>query len=392
MNDNTTSLFWNAGWAVAIQRPSEGFHMNWAQEGFADQTVRQIVRVTGSGTSARIKLSHRYGTAPLELAGATIALTDKGAAERAGSVRPLTFGGARSVRVPAGEEIYSDAAEVHVAPFESLTVSLYFARPTGPASFHAQAYATTYRATGDQLAAADPAVFGETTVSWYYLAAVELADGGPARDDTVVVFGDSLTDGFASTIDVNRRYSDALAERLADQGTPRPVLNQGIGGNLLLNDSAWYGDRAGDRFRRDVLDQPGVRSVVALVGLNDIGFSEIELPTYRPNPDQSPAELIVGYRELIRQARAAGVRITGATIMPFKGAEYHTPTSEAKRREVNAWIRTSGEFDAVADFATALADPSDPDALLPAYDSGDHKHPNDEGYRAMAAVIDLTTL
>ncbi|WP_411133950.1 GDSL-type esterase/lipase family protein [Streptomyces sp. C10] len=164
------------------------------------------------------------------------------------------------------------------------------------------------------------------------------------------------------------------------------------GGNLLLNDSAWFGDRAGDRFRRDVLDQPGVRSAVVLVGLNDIGFSEVELPTYRPNPDQSPAELIAGYRELIGQARAAGVRITGATIMPFKGAEYHTPTAEAKRREVNAWIRTSGEFDAVADFATALADPSDPDELLPAYDSGDHKHPSDEGYRAMAAAIDLTTL
>ncbi|MFE5741676.1 GDSL-type esterase/lipase family protein [Streptomyces celluloflavus] len=383
---------WQAGWAASVQRPSTGFHKNWAEEGFADQTVRQVVRVTNGGTSARIRLSHRYGSAPLEVAGATIARTDQGAAVLPGTERRLTFDGAASVRIPAGGEVSSDAAEVRVAPFESLTVSLYFARPTGPATFHAQAFATAYRAAGDQLGAVDPAVFGETTVSWYHLAEVELADGGPARRDTVVVFGDSITDGFASTIDGNRRYSDALAERLADRGTPRPVLNAGIGGNLLLNDSAWFGDRAGARFRRDVLDRPGIRSVVVLVGLNDIGFSEVDLPTYKPNPDNSVAELIAGYRELIGQAHAVGVRVTGGTIMPFKGSEYHTPAAEAKRREINAWIRTSGEFDAVADFAAALADPADPDALAPAYDSGDRKHPGDAGYRAMADAVDLAGL
>ncbi|MGG7570228.1 GDSL-type esterase/lipase family protein [Streptomyces sirii] len=392
MSGESNSLVWNAGWAAAVQRPSEGFHKNWALEGFADQTVRQVVRVTGAGTSARVRLSNRYGTAPLEITGAALARTDEGPAVQDGTERRLTFGGAPSVLIPPGGELYSDAAEVTAAPFDSLTVSLYFARPTGPTTFHAQAYATAYRAEGDRLAASDPAVFSETTVSWYHLAAVELADGGPARRDTVVVFGDSITDGFASTVDGNHRYSDALAERLAERGTPRPVLNQGIGGNLLLNDSAWFGERAVDRFRRDVLDQPGVRSVVVLVGLNDIGFSEVDLPTYKPNPDNSAAELIAGYRTLIALAHAAGVRITGATIMPFKGSEYHTPKAEAKRREVNDWMRTSGEFDAVADFAAALADPDDPDALAPAHDSGDRKHPDDEGYRAMAAAIDLAAL
>ncbi|MFG2287908.1 SGNH/GDSL hydrolase family protein [Streptomyces sp. NPDC048595] len=392
MSVESNSLVWNAGWAAAVQRPSEGFHKNWALEGFADQTVRQVVRVTGAGTSARVRLSNRYGTAPLEITGATLARTDKGPAVQDGTERRLTFGGAPSVLIPAGGELYSDAAEVTAAPFDSLTVSLYFGRPTGPTTFHAQAYATAYRAEGDRLMASDPAVFGETTVSWYHLAAVELADGGPARRDTVVVFGDSITDGFGSTVDGDHRYSDALAERLAERGTPRPVLNQGIGGNLLLSDSAWFGERAVDRFRRDVLDQPGVRSVIVLAGLNDIGFSEVDLPTYKPNPDNSAAELIAGYRTLIAMAHAAGVRITGATIMPFKGSEYHTPKAEAKRREVNDWMRTSGEFDAVADFAAALADPDDPDALAPAYDSGDRKHPGDEGYRAMAAVIDLAAL
>jgi lysophospholipase L1-like esterase len=384
-------LLWNAGWAAAMQRPSTGFDKNWAEEGFADQTVRQVVRVTGSGTSARIKLSHRYGAGPLEVSGATLARTDAGAAVLPGTTVALTFGGARSVTVPAGGEVYSDPAEVPVAAFDSLTVSLYFARPTGPATFHAQAFSTSYRAAGDQLAGADPAVFTETTVSWYHLAAVELA-GGEARGETVVVFGDSITDGFSSTVDGNRRYSDALAERLADHGTPRPVLNAGIGGNLLLSDSAWFGERAGARFARDVLDQPGVRSVVVLVGLNDIGFSEVDLPSYKPNPDHSPAHLIAGYRDLIAQARAAGVRVTGGTVLPFKGSEYHTPAAEAKRKEVNAWIRTSGEFDAVADFAAVFADPADPDRLAARFDSGDHKHPNDAGYRAMAAAVGLPTL
>ncbi|MFD7662679.1 SGNH/GDSL hydrolase family protein [Streptomyces sp. NPDC059788] len=391
MSGNTV---WNAGWSTSVQRPSTGFDENWAEEGFADQTVRQVVRVTGSGTAARVRLSNRFGDAPLEVRGAALARTDRGAAVQDGSTRRLTFAGAGSVRIPAGGEVWSDAAEVSVAPFEKLTVSLYFARPTGPATFHAQAFTTAYRAAGDQSAAADAAVFTETTVSWYFLADVELS-GGPARQDTVVTFGDSITDGFASTADADHRYPDALAERLADAGLGRPVLNAGIGGNLLLNDAPWYGERAGARFRRDVLDQPGVRTVIILVGLNDIGFSEAdeaEFPTFRPNPELSAAEIIDGYRDLIEQAHAAGVRIVGGTIMPFRGAEYHTPDAEAKRREINAWVRTSGAFDAVADFAAALADPSDPEVLRAAYDSGDHKHPGDAGYRAMAAAVDLASL
>ncbi|WP_030370134.1 SGNH/GDSL hydrolase family protein [Streptomyces rimosus] len=391
MNGSTE---WQAGWSASVQRPSSGFDKNWAEEGFADQTVRQVVRVTGSGTAARVKLSNRYGTAPLEVTGAALARTDRGAAVRAGTTRRLTFAGAETARIPAGGEIWSDAAELPVASFDHLTVSLYFARPTGPATFHAQAFTTAYRAAGDQLTAADPAVFTETTVSWYFLADVELA-GGPARRDTVVTFGDSITDGFSSTTDTDRRYPDALAGRLAEAGLARPVLNAGIGGNLLLSDAPWFGERAGARFRRDVLDKPGVRTVIVLVGLNDIGFSEVDpaaYPTYRPNPDRSAEALIAGYRDLITQAHAAGVRVVGGTILPFEGAEYHTPTSEAKRQKINAWIRDSGAFDAVADFATALADPSNPYALLPAYDSGDRKHPNDAGYRAMAGAVDLGAL
>ncbi|MBL1096272.1 SGNH/GDSL hydrolase family protein [Streptomyces coffeae] len=386
---------WSAGWAAPVQRPSAGFEPNWAETGFADQTVRQVVRVTGGGTAARIRLSNRYGTAPLRIAGATIARTAHGASVHPATLRGLTFGHRRSVEIPAGGETASDAAPLRLAPFESVTVTLYFRRPTGPATFHAQAYAGSYRADGDHRGDRTGAAFTERTHSWYHLSDVEVTGGGQGDGkarDTVVAFGDSITDGFGSGNDTDQRWPDLLAERLAAAGTPRPVLNSGIGGNLLRHDSRWYGERAGARFPRDVLDKPGVRSVIILEGLNDIGFSEVDLPTYQPNPQISADEVIASYRELIGRAHARGIRVIGGTILPFKGAEYHTARSEAKRAAVNEWIRTSGAFDAVVDFAEVMASPSDPLALDPAYDSGDAKHPNAAGYRRMAEAVDLTAL
>ncbi|MFC0601742.1 SGNH/GDSL hydrolase family protein [Streptomyces palmae] len=383
---------WGPGWSAPVQRPSSGFEENWSETGFADQTVRQVVRLTSGGTTARIKLSNRYGQRPLRIAGATIARAAHGASVRPGTLRKLTFGQRPAVTIPAGGEATSDAAPLRVEPFTSVTVTLHFAEPTGPSTFHSQAYATSYRAEGDHRADRTGAPFTARTHSWYYLSDVELTGGGRPHGDTVVAFGDSITDGFGSTVDGDHRWPDALGRRLAAAGTPRPVLNSGIGGNLLLHDSAWFGDRAADRFQRDVLDKPGVRTVVLLEGLNDIGFSEVDLPTYKPNPQIGAEQVIAGYRELIERAHARGIRVVGGTILPFKGAEYHTPRSEAKRATINEWIRDSGEFDAVADFAAALASPSDALALDPAYDSGDHKHPNDAGYRVMAEAIDLSAL
>ncbi|WP_431043248.1 SGNH/GDSL hydrolase family protein [Streptomyces sp. P1-3] len=385
------SVDWAAGWSAPVQRPSSGFEENWAETGFADQTVRQTVRVTAGGRAARITLSNRFGQGPLRIAGASIARAAYGASVHGETLRKLTFGGRETVTVPAGGEVTSDGAPLLTAALESVTVTLYFAAPTGPSTFHAQAYATSHRAEGDHRADRTGAAFTEESHSWYYLSDVELS-GGPAGQDTVVAFGDSLTDGFGSTVDGHHRWPDHLARRLAASGTPRAVLNAGIGGNLLLRDSAWYGDGAVARFRRDVLDKPGVRSVVALVGLNDIGFSEVDLPTYKPDPDVPVEALAEGYRALIAEAHARGVAVIGGTILPFRGAEYHTARSEAKRAAINAWIRESGEFDAVVDFAGVVASPADPLALDPAYDSGDHKHPNDAGYRAMAEAIDLATL
>ncbi|MGW7073602.1 SGNH/GDSL hydrolase family protein [Streptomyces sp. NPDC054855] len=386
---------WTAAWAASPQRASTGFKPNWSEDGFSGQTLRQVVRVTEGGDRARIRLSNAYGTSPLHIAGATIARTKKGAAVEEGSVRRLTFEGRRSVAIPAHGQLSSDAAGLRLKPFESVTVTLHLARTTGPATFHAQSFATSYRAEGDRLGEAGAEAFDESTESWYFLSGVDVGVAGDrARrgGNGIVLFGDSTTDGFASSTDLNRRWSDALAERLAKAGTPRPVLNAGIGGNLVLNDSAWYGERGTARFGRDALDLPGVGTVVVLEGLNDIGFSESDTPTYKPAPEVSADELIAGHRKLIRAAKAKGVKVVGATLLPLGGSDHYGERAAKVSDEFNEWVRTSGEYDAVVDFDRALADPADGERIAPRFDSGDHLHPNDAGYAAMARAVDLEAL
>ena len=381
-------LGWNATWAASPHAPTDFLGPTWGVAGFDDHTVRQVVRISDGGAAVRIRLSNAYGTAPLVVTGATVAHTADGAAVRPNTVRHLTFRGHRSVTVPVGGEAVGDLAPLFVAPLSQVTVTLYLAGKTGPATGHAFASATSWRASGDHRADAAADAFTETSQSWFYLNAVEVVDFTPRRE-VVVAFGDSITDGAASTVDADNRYPDELAERL---GGRRGVVNAGIGGNRVLNDSTCFGEKATARFERDALAQPDVRTVILLEGINDIGFSQFPIECTTPNPVVTAAELIAGYRELIGKARAKGVRIVGGTLLPFKGAGYHTEAGEAVRDEVNAWIRTSGEFDAVVDFDRAMADPADPDALRPAYDSGDRLHPNDAGYRAMAEAVDLSAL
>lgn len=386
---------WSAAWAASPQRASTGFKPNWSEDGFSGQTLRQVVRVTEGGDRARIRLSNAYGTSPLHIAGASIARTKKGASVEEGSVRRLTFEGRRSVEIPAHGQLSSDAAGLDLERFESVTVTLYLAGTTGPATFHAQSFATSFRADGEHVGDTGAGAFGESTESWYFLSGVDVSASGGGGEGPrrgrggVVLFGDSTTDGFASSTDLNRRWSDALAERLAKAGTPRPVLNAGIGGNLVLNDSAWYGERGTARFGRDALDLPGVETVIVLEGLNDIGFSESDTPTYKPAPKVSAAELIAGHRKLIRAAKGEGVRVVGATLLPLGGSDHYGERAAKVSDEFNEWVRNSGEYDSYVDFDRALADPSDGERLAPEYDSGDHLHPNDAGYRAMARAVDL---
>ncbi|UQA93638.1 SGNH/GDSL hydrolase family protein [Streptomyces halobius] len=383
---------WRGAWAASPQAPTSVFSKNWSEAGFTRQTVRQVVRVSTGGTRARIELSNRYGRTPLKVAGATIARTERGASVKAGSVRPLTFGHARSATIPAGGELRSDAVGFTVRPLESLTVTLYLDEPTGPATFHLRAVATSYRAAGDHRSDVGAAAFTETSQSWYYLSGVEVSGGRAAHRDGVVAFGDSITDGSGSTVDADNRYPDELAERFAAAGRPRSIVNQGISGNQLTNSMDWAGEKAVARFREDVLNEPNVGTVILLEGINDIGMSEWDEMPGGYSPDRDVAELIAAQRELVRQAHARGVKVIGATLTPFKGAMYYTERGEIKRDALNDWIRNSGEFDGVLDLDRALADPADPDRMAAAYDIGDHLHPNDAGYRAMADVVDLNRL
>jgi lysophospholipase L1-like esterase len=275
-----------------------------------------------------------------------------------------------------------------------LSVTLYFAEPTGPATFHEGALTTTYRATGNRRFDYGTAAFaGETSHSWYYLTGVDVAGGSRGSKGTVVAFGDSITDGYGSTHDATNRYPDELAERLVAAGTQLGVVNAGINGNKLLADSPCYGEQGLVRFQRDVLEQPGVRTAIVLLGLNDIGAGGFPDFGCGASPVVTAAQVIEAHRALIRAAHVHGVTIIGATLTPMKGAYgYDTPENETARDAVNQWIRISGEYDAVVDLDRALADPADPDALLPAYDFGDHLHPNDAGTKAIAAAINLNTL
>lgn len=383
-----SGLGWAATWATSVQEPHVLVSPVLAVEGFDNDTVRQVVRVSAGGPAVRVRLSNAHSGTALKVGGATVAVAAEGAALRRDTVRHLTFGGKRTVVVPAGGEIVTDLVLLPVAPLQRLSVTLYFPTKTGKVTGHTFADATSYHAVGDHRADVAAGAFGETTQSFYYVSGVEVVDLSPRRN-VVVAFGDSITEGAGSTPDADNRYPDELAERLRGRV---PVVNAGIGGNRVLNDSPCFGDRAVDRFARDALGQPDVRTVILLEGINDIGFSEIDFECAVPNPRVTAADVIAGYRQLIRQAHAKGVRVVGGTLMPYKGSDYYRPQGESVRDEVNAWIRTSGEFDGVADFDRAVVSPTDPDALDPAYDSGDHLHPNDAGHRAMANAVDLASL
>ena len=348
-----------------------------------NQTIRQIVHTSVGGNRVRVVLSNAFGTAPIEIGAADIALRDKESAVVAGSVKPLTFGGNPTASVLPGATLVSDAVEMRVAPLADLAIDLYLPGELGigpsPVTTHNGASQTNYlSASGDHTG--DPAFTPAGQAgAWFLLSRVEVT--APAGTRAVVTFGDSITDGARSTVNTNNRWPDQLARRLAAQrGTPVAVLNAGISGNRVLGDGAGLSALA--RFDKDVLMQTGVTHVVVLEGINDIGVA-------RSNPSPTAADLIAGHKQLIERAHARGLTIYGATLTPFEGAGYFTQEGEAKRQALNDWIRTSGAYDGVIDFDEVTRDPSAPTKFAPAFDSGDHLHPGDAGYRAMGDAVNL---
>ncbi|MFF5297046.1 SGNH/GDSL hydrolase family protein [Paractinoplanes globisporus] len=382
---------WTATWAAAPHAPVPGNDFdgpNWSVPGFTDTTIRQVVRSSAGGSQVRIRLSNAYGVRPVRLAGASIARSGPGASVRPGTARTVRFGRDTEATVPAGGSLASDPVDLRVSPLESLTVTLYFAEFTGPATFHQDGLTTTYRAAGDHRDDAGAAAFaGETSRSRYFLTGVDVA-GEPGARGVVVAFGDSITDGHGTRADADNRYPDQLAERSATGKRPVAVVNAGIGGNKLLADSPCYGDRATARFGRDALDQPGVGAVVVLEGVNDIGAGGYPDFGCGASPTARTADLVRAHRTLIRAAHQRGIRIIGATVTPMKNfTGYYDPDKERVRDELNRWIRTGGEYDAVVDLDRLLADPHDPDALRAEFDFGDGLHLNDAGADAIAAAV-----
>jgi len=349
----------------------------------SNQTIRQVVRVSAGGERLRVVLSNAFGTAPVEIGAAHVALRDKDAIVKAASVKPLTFGGSTTGRILPGATMVSDAIDLAVPPVSDLVVDLYLPGDLGlgpsPVTTHNGASQTNYvSGTGNHSGEASMMV-ERTAGAWFLLSRVEMAAGREAG--AVVAFGDSITDGARSTADMNSRWPDVLARRLAARKGPAiGVLNAGISGNQVLGDGA--GVSALARFDRDVLMQTGVTHVVIMEGINDIGIA-------RTNASPSAQDLIAGQKQLIERAKARGLKVYGATLTPFEGAAYWTTEGEAKRQALNEWIRTSKAYDAVIDFDKVTRDPAAPTKFLPAYDSGDHLHPGDAGYKAMGEAVDL---
>ncbi len=350
--------------------------------GFHNQTVRLIARVSIPGKRVRVKLSNAFGAAPVTIAAAHIALREKDSAIVPTSDRALAFDGRPGVTIGPGAVILSDPVDLTIPALADVAVSLFFPGETGPPTNHATGLHNAYVTSGD--ATARPAIEEPiVTQQYYYLAGIDVM--APSSSFLIVAYGDSITDGARSSNESNHAWPALLAARLAAKKETAGIAvgNMGIGGNRVLRDGA--GSSALARFDRDVLSQSGVKWVMLLEGINDIGHSDTNT-----GENVEAADIIAGYRQLIERAHTHGLRIIGCTLTPYGGAGYQREHGEAVREAVNEWIRTPGHFDAVVDFEKATRDAADPKKIRAEFDPGDHLHPNDAGYQAMADAIDLS--
>ncbi len=372
----TTAPSWVESWTAAPQ-PQTGTPVT-----FTDQTLRMIVHLHAGGTSVRVRLANTFGDRDVTFAHVSVALRASGAA--VSSVHTAVFAGQPAVTVAKGAEISTDPVPLTVSAGQDLAVSLYVQAATGPATYHRLALQTSYVSTaGDHVRDTGAGSFTRTVGSWYFIDAVSVHGGGQAG--TVVALGDSITDGSGSPGNANHRWPDRLSDRLrARSGTAaKSVVDEGIAGNAVLSDLPTGGPSALHRLTRDVLVRRGLTDVILLEGINDLRSA---------SPAATADQIIAGYQQIIDRVHAKGARIFGSTITPVEGSARYSATMEQQRQKLNAWIKAPGHFDGFVDFARAIQDPADPLRMLATYDSGDHLHPDDAGYQAMANAVDLTLL
>lgn len=384
--DPTPPEHWAPSWIAPAEPTWDGdFALPLGMpEHLRDVTLRQSLRTSVGGDRLRLVLSNEYGRTPLKIGSAHVALEGNTGGMHA------TFQGAREVLVAAGAKAVSDPIALRTPADSRLQVDLYLPEPSHLAAFHWDARDRTLLLRGDATGRAAPAAATQFATRAFLSAVMVESSRKPV---TVVALGDSITDGNGATPGADRRWPDFLARRLAPQGVA--VLNAGISGNRLLRGG--MGESALARLDRDVLQHPGVRAVIVLLGTNDIGWPGAAFAPRETLP--AVAEITAGFRQLVAQAHLRGVRVIGGTITPFEDAlkgtpleGHYSPQKEATRQAVNAWIRGSGVFDAVVDFDRLLRDEARPTRLRPDFDSGDHLHPGDAGYQAMAELIQLQDL
>ncbi|MFB9243905.1 SGNH/GDSL hydrolase family protein [Massilia antarctica] len=383
---------WVASWGASPQaRWDDSFILPVGMPAsFEQQSVRDVVRLSVGGRRLRIVLSNRHGATPLQVGEMRVGLAGDGAAVVAGSSRAVTFAGSVHTSAAPGAVLVSDPVDLPAAALARLAITTYYPTPTPVSTFHWGAQQTPYLVQGNATAADNlPAAARFAGRAFLNAVLVE----APAGARSVVVLGDSITDGNGSSPDQDRRWTDVLAQRLAPAGVG--VVNAGISGARLLGDR--MGANALARFDQDVLAQPGVASVIVMMGINDIGWPGSPFAPH--DPAMSAERVVDALRQLIARARAHNVRIVGATLIPFEGAlagtpfeGHYSPAKEVVRQNVNRWIVSGGQFDAVFDADAVLRDPARPSRMRAEYDSGDHLHPGDAGYRALAHALDVSAL
>jgi lysophospholipase L1-like esterase len=355
---------------------------------FNNQTLRQIVHVSLGGERVRVVFSNAYGTSPLEIGAAHVALRSEGAAIVPQSARALRFGGSSKATIPPGALLVSDPVNLAVPALADLAIDLHLPGNTDklPVTIHAAAWQTSYvsesgnfsGATNFPVLATTDFIRGQLPSStWFFLSRVEVV--ATAQSGAVVTLGDSITDGTQSGNNTNNRWPDHLARRFTHANIKMGVLNVGIGGNRVLSDGNGIGALA--RFDRDVLAQTSVTHVIVFEGINDIQ-GNLPIPP-------SAGDLIAAHRQIIERAHAHGIKVFGATLTPFGGANAFSPEKEARRQQLNQWIRTGKAYDAFIDFEAAVRDPKEPTKIRAEFDPGDHLHMNGAGYKAMADAVDL---